>query len=83
MQVMCGYKFLHLLAVALHCSGSVERGATAIECKCFLESTSNDIFGKVELFGNTGGNIPFATSKNPYLAVNFIICLFGSFSSRS
>jgi microcystin-dependent protein len=58
----------------------VERGAAAIDVNAF-GVTSNDILGSGAV-GNTGGNIPVAL-QNPYLAVNFIICLFGVFPSRS
>jgi microcystin-dependent protein len=32
--------------------------------------------------GNSGGSQPFSI-RNPYLAVNFVICLFGIFPSRN
>ncbi|MFC3880797.1 phage tail protein [Algoriphagus namhaensis] len=59
----------------------VERGATPVPVDSY-GSVANQIPMASNSVGNAGGSQPFSV-KNPYLGLRYIICLFGTFPSRS
>lgn len=58
----------------------VERGGAIIDVNAY--GTAPDATMSASVIGNTGGGIPVGI-RNPYLAINYIICLQGIYPSRS
>lgn len=58
----------------------VERGGAMLEVNAY--QATGDAVMSASAIGNTGGGTPIQI-RNPYLAINYIICLQGIFPSRS
>lgn len=58
----------------------VERGGVSHDVSAY--GTPGNSTLAANAIGNSGGNIP-VNVQNPYLGINYIICLFGIFPSRN